>query len=48
MTEAVKTRSRQIELGRSMRAWLKAMGVAIGGNNYATVADQADRIEHSS
>ena len=29
-----------------MRAWLKAMGVAIGGNNYATVADQADRIEH--
>jgi hypothetical protein len=29
-----------------MRAWLKAMGVAIGGNNYHTVADQADRIEH--
>jgi hypothetical protein len=46
MTEAVKTRSRQVELGRSMRAWLKAMGVAIGGNNYSTVADQADRIEH--
>ena len=46
MTEAVKTRSRQIELGRSMSAWLKAMGVAIGGNNYSTVADQADRIEH--
>ena len=46
MTEAVKTRSRQIELGRSMSAWLKAMGVAVGGNNYSTVADQADRIEH--
>jgi hypothetical protein len=47
MTEAVKTRSREVELGRSMCAWLKAMGVSVGGNNYRTVADQADRIEHS-
>ena len=47
MTEAVRTRSRHVELGRSMRAWLTAMGVAINGTNYATVADQADRIEHS-
>lgn len=47
MTEAVKTRSREIELGRSMSAWLRAMGVPVGGNNYRTVADQADRIEHS-
>jgi len=46
MTEAVKTRCRQVELGRSMRAWLNAMGVSIGGKNYKTVADQADRIEH--
>ena len=46
MTEAVKTRSREIELGRSMRSWLCAMGLAIGGKNYRTVADQADRIEH--
>ena len=47
MTEAVRTRSRHVELGRSMRAWLTTMGVAVNGTNYATVADQADRIEHS-
>ena len=47
MTEAVKTRSRQIELGRSMRAWLGAMGVPIGGTNYRAVAEQAARIEHA-
>jgi hypothetical protein len=47
MTEAVKTRCREVELGRSMSAWLRAMGVSVGGNNYRTVADQADRIEHS-
>ena len=47
MTEAVKTRSREIELGRSMRAWLKAMAVPICGSNYQAVADQADRIEHA-
>lgn len=46
MTEAVRTRSRHVELGRSMHAWLKAMGVAVNGTNYRTVADQADRIEH--
>ena len=47
MTEAVKTRSREIELGRSMRSWLSAMGVPIGGTNYRAVSDQADRIEHA-
>lgn len=46
MTEAVRTRSRRVELGRSMHAWLKAMGVPVNGTNYRTVADQADRIEH--
>ena len=47
MTEAVRTKCREVELGRSMSAWLRAMGVSVGGNNYRTVADQADRIEHS-
>jgi hypothetical protein len=46
MTEAVKTRSRHIELGRSMRGWLASMGVPICGKNYRMVGDQADRIEH--
>jgi Plasmid encoded RepA protein len=46
MTEAVKARSRTVELGRSMHAWMSAMGVPPAGKNYRTVADQADRIEH--
>jgi hypothetical protein len=45
-SEAFKTRSRFIELGRSMRQWLLSMGVRNCGANYRTVADQAERIEH--
>ena len=45
--EAIKTNCRKIELGRSMRQWLLAMGVAINGKNYATILDQARRIESS-
>jgi hypothetical protein len=45
-TEALKTRSRFVELGRSMRQWLLSMGVRDCGANYRTVADQAERIEH--
>jgi hypothetical protein len=46
MTEAVKTRSRQVELGRSMCAWLNRMGLADSGKNYRIVHDQTDRIQH--
>ena len=46
-TEALKTNSRFIELGRSMRHWLLSMGVRDCGTNYRVVADQAERIEHS-
>jgi Plasmid encoded RepA protein len=45
--EAVKTNSRKVELGRSMRQWLLAMGVPINGKNYTTILDQARRIESS-
>ena len=45
-TEALKTRSRFVELGRSMRQWLLSMGVRDCGANYRTVLDQAERIEH--
>ena len=45
-TEALKTRSRFVELGRSMRQWLLSMGVRDCGTNYRVVADQAERIEH--
>ncbi len=43
-TEAVKTRSREIELGRSMNRWLTSMGVANGGMNYRMVREQARRL----
>ena len=32
-SEAIRTQSREIELGRSMRVWLGNMGLSIGGHN---------------
>jgi hypothetical protein len=46
-TEAVKTRSRTVELGASMRNWLGRMGIPTGGKNYKDVMEQARRIEGS-
>jgi hypothetical protein len=46
-TEAVKTNSRIIELGTSMRRWLRTMGVSITGPNYQEVRRQAQKIERS-
>jgi hypothetical protein len=43
-TEAVRTGSREIELGRSMRVWLGSMGLSIGGTTYKMVTEQARRI----
>jgi hypothetical protein len=43
-TEAIKTSSREIELGRSMRVWMESMGLSIGGATYRKVSDQARRI----
>ncbi len=43
-SEAVRTKSREIELGRSMNHWLKTMGVDNGGKNYKIVREQAKRI----
>ena len=43
-TEAIKTGSREIELGRSMRVWLGSMGLSIGGATYRKVSEQAKRI----
>jgi hypothetical protein len=45
-SEAVKTSSREIELGRSMRVWLGTMGLSIGGTTYRLVAEQAKRISN--
>jgi hypothetical protein len=43
-SEAIRTGSREIELGRSMRVWLGTMGLSIGGTTYRMVAEQARRI----
>jgi Plasmid encoded RepA protein len=43
-SQAVKSQSREIELGRNMRVWLGAMGLSIGGTTYKLVNEQARRI----
>lgn len=43
-TRAVQTDSREVELGRSLGAWMDRMGVPIGGKNYQLVREQANRI----
>jgi hypothetical protein len=43
-SQAVKTSSREVELGRSMRVWLGTMGLSIGGTTYRLVNEQARRI----
>jgi hypothetical protein len=43
-SEAIRSQSREIELGRSMQVWLGRMGLSIGGNSYRLVKEQARRI----
>jgi hypothetical protein len=43
-TEALRTRSREVELGGSMRAWLARVGIPAGGTTGKSVRDQAERI----
>jgi Plasmid encoded RepA protein len=43
-TEAIRTGDPEVELGRSMHAWLSRMGSGAGGNNYKLVGEQARRI----
>ncbi len=43
-TEALRTGSRDVELGRSLRVWLGRMGISIGGKSVRDVRDQAERI----
>jgi Plasmid encoded RepA protein len=39
-----RTRSREVELGASMNAWLTAMGIPIGGKTYQIAREQSRRI----
>jgi len=43
-TEAVRTNSRDVELGRSLHAWLRRLEIPIGGKQMASVRDQAERL----
>jgi hypothetical protein len=43
-TQAVRTGSREVELGRSMRDWLQRMGLAWGGETGHALREQAKRI----
>ena len=43
-TEAIRTGSREVELGRSMRGWLGRMGISYGGRTGAEIREQAARI----
>jgi hypothetical protein len=43
-TEAIRTSNPEVELGRSMHAWLSRMGIPAGGKNYKLVSEQARRI----
>jgi hypothetical protein len=45
-TEAVRTGKAEVDLGRSMNAWLSKMNLAIGGRTYQLVAEQARRISN--
>jgi hypothetical protein len=43
-SEAVRTRSPEVELGKSMRSWMARMGMSIGGRTYNVVGEQATKL----
>lgn len=43
-TEAVRTNSPEVELGRSMKSWMGRMSLTSGGKTYQLVTEQARRI----
>lgn len=43
-TEAIRTDNPEVELGRSMKAWMTRMSLSAGGKTYQLVAEQARRI----
>jgi hypothetical protein len=43
-SEALRTGSRDIELGRSLSDWLGRLGIPLGGKSYRDVKEQASRI----
>jgi Plasmid encoded RepA protein len=47
-TQAVRTGSREVELGRSMRDWLGRMGLTVGGETARALREQAARMSACS
>ena len=47
-TQAIRTSSREVALGRSMRDWMERMGLAIGGETAHALREQAARISACS
>jgi hypothetical protein len=47
-SEALRTSSREVNLGRSMNQWLHRMGVPLGGKSILSIKDQAERIGRCS
>ena len=43
-SEAIRTNSRHVELGRSLNDWLSRLGIPVGGKSYKDVKEQASRI----
>src|SRR6476620_11409115 len=43
-TEAIRTNSPEVELGRSMKSWMSRMSLSTGGRTYQLVTEQARRI----
>jgi Plasmid encoded RepA protein len=43
-TEAIRTNSPEVELGRSMKSWMSRMSLTTGGRTYQLVTEQARRI----
>ena len=43
-SEALRTNSRDIELGGSLHAWLGKLGIPVGGKSFKDVREQADRL----
>lgn len=43
-SEAIRTKSREIELGGSLRAWLYRLGIPQGGKSITAVREQAERL----
>jgi hypothetical protein len=43
-SEALRTGCREVELGKTLHAWLKRLEISIGGKSMQAVRDQADRI----